>query len=407
MDTCAALKLVKGDLELLSVKSSVIGLWHYHSCDWVFDPNQSSNFSNYLNKGKSKFIYGPKNNSKKGKLPMPDASRNEIEQSSFYTSPRRKRARLNNRQISPQPFVLPGPASSTPSSSVSRIFSTSSSASLVFSPPFLASSSSTPAAVHTPGHPKRRLPMEHLSGYDNNVQPPPGSAHSCTQTEPTPVLKHREFKSVGGAFIGTSDSIGELILDVQRHAKLCSGCLTLRSQCFTRKGLALRVATKCSLGNLCTMAMQQNLNSLNRNKWDLHGAWSWLSCSTINVKVGDKTKMMPTVNAKFTFGLMMTQVAKRAAECFLRAMQLTPPSRWTQRQFGEQYVKPYILRTKAAKEKDFISALQDKPAQSWSADVGHNHARNSQGATLALAHDGKVLVTLTDTVSVPAKKEQW
>jgi hypothetical protein len=88
------------------------------------------------------------------------------------------------------------------------------------------------------------------------------------------------------------------------------------------------------------MAMQQNLNSLNRNKWDLHGAWSWLSCSTINVKVGDKTKMMPTVNSKFTFGLMMTQVAKRAAECFLRAMQLTPPSRWTQRQFGEQYVKP-------------------------------------------------------------------
>jgi hypothetical protein len=79
----------------------------------------------------------------------------------------------------------------------------------------------------------------------------------------------------------------------------------------------------------------------------------------------------------------------------MRAMQLKVPSRSLQNRFVNNRVRGYVLGKKSRIMDKFADELRNAEAQTWSADTGHNHSRNSQAATLSLAQGGQKYISKT------------
>ena len=380
--------------------NSKIWIGHYHECDIEKKSNDIG--YNVTLSEITKYIYGRKGH-KKNSLsmgpPMPDAARTDIESSAMYKSSRSaKRQRVS--------FIPAGSRSKEGSVALnsngmpSSQSTSSSSSSSVSSNTFWDAKS-----VSADATPKR---VERVLFSSNNkkttsppiavvVETPPPLTTQPLQLRPVTASKlFGAKKPMCQSFIGTSHKLCELINCVQDHAKCCPGRFQHLSRQYSGKTLMLRYSAQCSLKNTC------RFNGNKTVKVDEKGFFRWQSSSS--VKIGDNLSMS-SVDAKFALASTMTRVSRKAAESFTRAMQLKPPSRVMQRKVIRSHVRPYILAEKRRIEDRFCSELKNVPAQVWGADVGHNHSRNSEGATLALVNEGVVKMTLTDVVTQAWKKE--
>jgi len=212
---------------------------------------------------------------------------------------------------------------------------------------------------------------------------------------PAPVTRNKPLKETPyESYIGTADLLQELEKAIHIHARTCTGNLryTSRDYC-TQKGLALFTRRRCELESKCLC-------------WGPGGGMFEWASSHINSIGGDS---FYTCNINQVASQAMSPVSKSGVEDFLRGMCLRPQGRMKFDYILKKIVWPYIEEKKEQIEKRKFAEMFDddgvpKPVE-ISSDVGHNHARGSQGAVGGVTYQDNLVTVYTDTTSPPARKE--